>query len=119
MRNYIIPAALLLGVTPIHGADVTSKQVLFTMNTLAAAHEKCGVEFNTTGDARIGWAMVATLSTHEQSYIDNYTYPVMKLVYAASIFPTFCTDVENAYGANGIPAPELPWFTPVFRGILK
>jgi hypothetical protein len=87
------------------------------MDTLTAAKQVCSnIGFNLEGP---GWALIVWLQRNDKDYINNWGDGAMRLVTAASLFPTFCNDVKGAYGPKGIPASELPWARPEFRGMLK
>ena len=91
-----ITAALTLGVTSAHAIDVTDKDILFTKITLQAANAHCsGIEFDTE-NGKLGWAVVAAFDEHDQDYASQWGPVVSKLVYAASLFPTFCDDVKKS-----------------------
>jgi hypothetical protein len=72
---------------------------------------------------KVGWAIVAAFAQNDKDYTNTWGEAISKTVKAAALFPSFCKDVENAYGPNGIAAPELPWVrspdAAAFRGMLK
>jgi hypothetical protein len=118
MLSAAFAVATLAGVSaPVHAADATEKQILLSSFTLAAAHMACpNIEVNNGRDGDAGWALTNSV---DGSYKNQYGAALAKIVQVASQFPTFCDDVRNAYGPNGIPAKELPWATSAFRGMLK
>jgi hypothetical protein len=122
MRKLIIIAALLAS-TPAFAGDTTEKATLFAATTIAEAMARCPKLESDAVNGKVGWAIVAAFAQNDKDYTSTWGEAISKTVKAAALFPSFCKDVENAYGPNGIAAPELPWVrspdAATFRGMLK